>query len=677
MKRFVFLMILCVLTVSVTAQSSRRPGNPLMSEGGGMMGGNRMGGGGRSSGPFKDSLLHRTGLEDSATITYRYLDTSRFSFLDSSVNDYSRRWYIPWTSVFLGNTGNASRSLLFNPILKSGWDHGMHAYDAYTMQMSDVKFYNTTRPYSQLVYVLGSKAEQNISVFHTQNIRYNWNFSFNYRLINSPGFFKNQKTNHNNYVFNTWYVAPKRRYNVFFVALSNKIGGSENGGIKSMNYLDSVPSFSTRFNIPTNFGGSAYEGSSFLSNTIYTGNKYQSISLLLRQQYDFGKKDSVTTDSSVAYFYYPRVRLQHTVQYNRYSFQYFDSRIDTGAYRQFYQFVPAKDTLSVKDKWQVLDNEFAIYQFPDIKNQQQFLKLAAGIQSLKGDFGVKSVTYNTIYLNGEYRNKTRNKKWDMELAGTFYATGSYAGDYHVTAYLKRMIGAKLGYLTLGFQNANRTPSFVNNDLSNFRQFNTAATNFGKENTTVFSALYELPQQKLAVGAKYFLASNYVYFKSYTSSAQEATLFNVLQLQVQKQFKLSRRWNWYLEAYLQQSTGAAPVNLPLLLARSRIAYEGRFFKNLNMSTGVEARYYTPYKADGYSPLLGQFFLQQQETINNLPDITAYIHFRIRSLYLFVRAENLNTVQVSPAFGFLNNNLAAPLQPLPGMLIRFGIYWGFVN
>jgi hypothetical protein len=47
-----------------------------------------------------------------------------------------------------------------------------------------------------------------------------------------------------------------------------------------------------------------------------------------------------------------------------------------------------------------------------------------------------------------------------------------------------------------------------------------------------------------------------------------------------------------------------------------------------------------------------------------------------MYIFVRGENLNTFQVNPS-GFFNNNLVTPLDPTPGLLLRVGIFWGFVN
>jgi hypothetical protein len=122
-----------------------------------------------------------------------------------------------------------------------------------------------------------------------------------------------------------------------------------------------------------------------------------------------------------------------------------------------------------------------------------------------------------------------------------------------------------------------------------------------------------------------------------------------------------------------------VHVPLLYTRNRIAYEGNLgFKNLDIAMGAEVRYRSPYKADNYSPALGQWFFQDSLTIRNAtPDISAYVHFRIKSFKAYVRAENLNTARNLNGFSFTRNNLLAPGYPLPGLQIRVGIYWGFVN
>jgi hypothetical protein len=95
-------------------------------------------------------------------------------------------------------------------------------------------------------------------------------------------------------------------------------------------------------------------------------------------------------------------------------------------------------------------------------------------------------------------------------------------------------------------------------------------------------------------------------------------------------------------------------------------------------GLEAKYRIDYKADNYSPVLGQFFAQDSITIKNkLPDLAAYINFRIRPFTAFFRAENLNTLQNMNGIGFTNNSFIAPGYALPGLQIRLGIFWQFVN
>ena len=174
-------------------------------------------------------------------------------------------------------------------------------------------------------------------------------------------------------------------------------------------------------------------------------------------------------------------------------------------------------------------------------------------------------------------------------------------------------------------------------------------------------------------------TNYTYLTAYYKLKQEGDLFNILQAGLEKIIKIGKRWKWHADIYFQQKIGNAPVNLPLFFTRNRIGYEGNLgFKNLDIAFGTEIRYNTPYKADGYSPVLGRFFFQDSIRISNpMPDISAYVHFRIRSFKSFFRVENLNTLRYNQGLGFTNNNLVSPGYAMPGLQIRLGIYWGFVN
>jgi hypothetical protein len=638
------------------------------------------------SGSTSDSLHHRNKNEDSVTIYYRYLDSSRHYKLDSSINDFTLRFPIPATNVYLGNLGNTSKSILFTPNLKPGWDPGFHAFDIYKRKPEMVRFFNTTRPYSELNYFLGTRTEQIIEVMHTQNVRPNWNASFQYRFINSPGFFQNQNTNHNNILFSSWYEGKRKRYNNYFFVLANHLQSSENGGIKNdEDYLKNTLSFKDRFNIPTVIGGDQSFTTNFFSTDIKTGNRHREFTALMRQQYDLGKKDSIVTDSTVIPLFYPRLRFEHTLQYNTYKYQYFDFNArdlaDSEYYRNNYgiTIIPG-DTIHLRDRWKSLVNDFSIYQFPDAKNQQQFIRLGAKFETLKGEFNADSSSFYNLVFHAEYRNKTRNQKWDVELFGNLYSVGFNSGDYNAHISLKRFVGKRnIGYAEVGFENVNRSPSFLFDTRSSFYLDTAVTTGFNKENSShIFASIYQ-PALKLKLSGDYYLISNYSYFTDYSKLGQYEPLFNFLQISAQKIFKISRHLNWYADVYLQQKTGGAPLHVPLIFTRNRLAFEGNFFRNLNLSTGVEMKYHTAYKADNYSSVLGQFFYQDSITVSNSPDISAFLHFRIRSFKAFVRAENLNTMQVTKdgGFGFTHNNLAAPGYPYPGLQIRLGIWWGFVN
>lgn len=638
------------------------------------------GGGGAAGG--KDSLQKRSSLEDSITISFRFLDSSRLQKFDSSIISYTPKFPVPWDHYHLGNLGNATRSMIFSPVMRGGWDIGFHQYDVYNFTTEDTRFFNTTRPLTSIQYHLGSRLEQMIGLFHTQNILPNWNASFQYRLINSPGFYRNQATNHNNYRFGSWFQSRNKRYQNFFVVAANKLESGENGGIRNdLDYLDTA-GFEERSTIPTKLGTYLEPASlNFLASNIATATRYTTGNFLMRQQYDVvGQKDSIVTDSTVIPLFYPRLRLEHTIAYRTYNYRFIDLEPDSSY--AFYKANYGVDTprlTNLRDTWKVLSNDFSIYQFPDAKNSQQFFKAGARFDMLTGifDTGLTTNRYHNFLVHGEYRNKTRNQKWDIQASGNFFLNGMNAGDYDARISLKRMISKKLGFLELGFGNVNRTPSFPMYDTSSSFYIG-EYRDLDKENSTEIFGFFELPQRRLKLGGRYLLLSNYSYYRDYKQPVQYNTLFNVLQLTAEKQFRIGGKWNWRTWVVVQQLTGNPPVNVPFLLTRNQVGYDGNLgFKNLLTSFGLEVRYFTPYKADRYSPVIGQFFNQNDTTVSmKLPEITAYMHFRIRTFTAYIRVENLNTFDFATG-GFTRNNIYSPDYPYPGMQIRVGVYWDFIN
>ncbi|HJW17405.1 MAG TPA: putative porin [Flavisolibacter sp.] len=642
---------------------------------------------GASGGPGGDSLRSRSKDEEHLTLSYYYLDSSRAHHIDSSILDYSNYYPVPATHINLGNTGTATRSILYAPNLRAGFDPGFHAFDVYKFKVETASLFNTTKPYTQLSYNIATRAEQIIELLLAQNLKPYWSASFQYRMIGAPGTFRNQKTSHNSYQFTSWYQAPSKRYNNYFVIVSNKLQSQESGGIQKTSDLHDPVFSADRYTIPTFLGGDPRFATNFFNTTVYTGNRYNETNFLLRQQYDFGKKDSLVTDSTVIPLFFPRVRFEHTINYGKYRYIFQDLPVstadqrnspDSAYYASRYNIIfPTRDSfIKFQDQWREVTNDFSIYQFPDVKNLQQFIKVGAELQLLSGEVRRSRSLYN-VMGHGEYRNRTKNQKWDIAAFGKLWFNGYNSGDYHAYISLQRLISPNVGSLQVGFENVNRTPPFIYNGSSNFYLDDPAKT-FSKENTLHFFGSVFQPKLRIQLSADYYLISNYLYITDFYKLQQEATLFNVLRINALKTFNIGRHWKWHAQVYLQQKTGAADIHFPTIYTRNLFGYEGTLgFPHLNIAFGTEVRYHTPYKADNYSPVLGQFFYQDSVTIDNNPRIDFYLNFRIRSFKAFLRFENLNTASTVNGFGFTNNDFAAPGYPTPGMITRFGIYWSFIN
>ncbi len=375
--------------------------------------------------------------------------------------------------------------------------------------------------------------------------------------------------------------------------------------------------------------------------------------------------------------FYPRVRFQHTLEYSKNTYIFEDYKPVDSLYRQFYNYILTNDSVYYKDYWQKISNELSIISFPEKKNLNQYLKVGAGLEAITGNFYPYQKKYTNIYVSGEYRNRTRNQKWDVIANGLLYVAGGYTGDYSAYISLKRELSKKVGSLEIGFNDVNRTPSFIyDQTISAFPTLPDAAS-FNKENIARLFVNVSLPITNLQLMGEYYAITNYAYFDGNFTSKQQSALFNLLHVGLEKKFRLNRRFNWYTNVDLQQTAGESPVHVPLIVTRNRIAFEGNFYKNLFLSVGFEIRYYTAYKADGYAPIIGQFYTQSDQTISNRPDVNFYFNFRIKSFKAFLRFENLNTVNPSNSFSFTERNFSAPFYPVRALWFRIGIWWNFVN
>lgn len=623
-----------------------------------------------------DSLQKRDQLADSITIYYKYYNTNELRKLDTTVNDFFVHYPLPYTSYQLGNLGNASKSYLFSPLTNAGWDAGFHSFDTYFYTLAQTPFYETTRPYTEFAYLLGGKGEQLVEVKHTQNKKQQLNFSFDYRFSNAPGSLKNQSANLNNMRITAHFQSKRKRYESYYVLLTNKAASSENGGLVNAARLDSL-SLNNPYELESRLGISGASFRNPFNTAIATGTIYKENAFIWKQTYDLGQKDSIVKDTIVTHLFYPRLRFQNEIKLQQYQYLFQDNNPSIANYLNYFDII-IDTTAAIKhtDNWSILTNEFSLISYPDKKNSNQFLQLGAGYNQMSGKFsGMENWSNHNLYSFGVYKNKTRNQLWDMLAGGKLFLNGYHAGDYEASLALSRILSKKGSYLSFSFQNTNRTPSLNRLGITQFPV--NAMSGIQKEN--LVSVTGKLGNGNLGWKAEfnYQFINNYQYFSTGFQPAVYERALSYMRAQIENKIKISAHWNWYNQLTAQVVDANAPVNIPLLITRQRFAFEGIFYKNLNLSTGLELIYHTNYKADAYFPFTGQFYLQNSYTVTNRPSANLFMHFMIKRFKGYIRLENLNTLL--PTSEKLGNayNFSAKNYPTTGVWFRVGIWWNFIN
>lgn len=657
MRSFIITFLLLVVVSQVRAQLSNRFSNI------------GRGGGGGSTQTTKDtSSTHE--VPDTLTITYRRLGEPTDYRIDSSIADFNGPFLrLPANYLFLGNNGSPARPVAFTPRMTAGFDAGYHSFDAYGFNHENARIYNTTKPYSELNYMIGSQQEQQLGVLHTQNRTDRFNFGFEYQKVYSPGYFRSQTADHNIYRITARYNSKNQRYHAYVSYFYNKYTNGENGGIKRDSDLED-PKYGQRKTIDVNLGNDVATTSSLFNSTIPVKSQQNQAGFLVMQQYDWGKGDTIHVNDTTEYYKFdPVFRVQYTFKYSNDQLAYTDPVPDTFYYTRKYGWAYSGDTVRAQNAFKTISNDISLVQFPIRGNQGHFITAGARIDNITGTFLDSDIKFSNLAIHGEYRNKTKNQKWDFQALGELYMAGENIGDYKVSGFLSRYLNPTLGNVRLGFSNVNREPSYVYKYFtSNYDSWYNST--LGKENITKLQFIADNDKLKYNLTVNYYIINNYTYLSNYYTSAQASGVFNILEVLFSKHFQL-KHWNWYADFAIQQLHGSAPVNIPSLWTRHRIAYENKLFTNLNMMVGLEGKYMTAYKADDYSPVIGQFVYQDTQTVKYYaPDLAAFLHIRVKSLSAYIRAENLNTF-------FANNNFAGPHYPYNNFTFRLGLRWWFVN
>ncbi len=276
---------------------------------------------------------------------------------------------------------------------------------------------------------------------------------------------------------------------------------------------------------------------------------------------------------------------------------------------------------------------------------------------------------NNLFLTGRL-NFSPGERLRIQTYGHL-GIGANAGDFRISGDLFLNL-KKIGNLRIEAVNQLYSPSLLHEQFF-VTQTELWNNDFGKILETSVSGKYSLPLLRFSVGGQYHLTNNLVYFDT-AGMPRQAGALSVFQLIVTQDFKVGpfHLDNW---GGLQKSTSEV-LRLPEIYSKHSLYFLGKIFKKVMMvKVGVDARLATAYTAPSYNPLIGQFYLQNEQSLPFTPLLDFFLSFKVQTFRFFAKIENL-LPSATQRYYFQTDDYPLPYGLGNGGL-RLGINWRLVD
>ena len=532
-------------------------------------------------------------------------------------------------------------------------EFGVRAKHFNYLETEDINYYHVPTPLTELFFKTAFKQGQLLDAFFTSNTSKQFNFSIGYKGLRSLGTYQNILSSTGNLRMTASYKTKNNRYIANAHFTSQDILNQENGGLTE----ESVRFFRAgdedlldRARVDVNFqdaegffiGKRTYlnhhykilnNRDSLSFNEIRIGHVFQ----LEDKTYDYKQslQSDVFGEAKRENFLFDRVKLEEL--YNELNLSYTNNIIGKvffnashTNYNYGYDKILISPTETIPNR--LKGDVFAVgaKYFKTINQLNLKAEIGANVSGdFSGNFILAEAHFSLnddITLKASLNNNTVAPNYNMQL---------YQSDYNEYNWKNNLNTIKTQQLEFGVL----TNKWVNVNLQ--------VTNI----------------------------NDYVYFSKATDSSQIEVFQNpeairYLKLQVQKEFKYR---NFALDNTIEFQTVDDPnnsINVPEIITRNTLYYSNHVFKKaMFLQTGITFKYFTKYNMDAYSPLLSEFYVQNNEEFGAFPLIDFFVNAKIRQTRIYLKAEHLNSSFTGRDY------FSAPGYPYRDFTVRFGLVWDF--
>ena len=599
---------------------------------------------------------------------------------------------------YLGNLGAPRMSRIFFDRKEESQFFFTDPYDQTVLRPEDVTFTNTLSPYTNLTYYKSFNSrysEERFKSYFAINANKKLGFGFYVDYVYGRGMYNNQSTA----FFNGGLFASYRgdKYDMHFIFNNDNLKMRENGGITDDRYITDPLDMAegkkqyTSNDIPTLLN------KTWNHNTSYHG--------FLTQRFNLGfyeeKEDSTQADSiSVSEKFVPVTSFIHTLELDFNGRKYItqDDAQNRELYEQTYfgndsidkdRRTSVRNTLGISlregfNKWAkagltaFITHEYRDFSLPDSTD-------------VPGQRIIKHYKENVLYAGGELQ-KEQGNLLHYKILGEVAIAGEDAGQFRLEGNgdLNLNLFGDSVRLDVNAYVKNLNPVFFyrnfhskhywwdNNDLSKIMRTRLEGKLSSKKLGTTLRAGVENIKNYTYLANTSVPVTNQsgqiVSFKNNAAVFQHSGNIQVFTAMLQQKLKFGI-FHLDGEVVYQKSSEQSILPLPALSAYGNLYLKTGLAKNvLQVELGADVRYFTKYNAPDYSPVIGQFYLQNPEneiSIGGCPMIDVYANLHLKRTRIFVMLYNANQTMGNSRY-FL-----APHYPISPRILKLGISWNFFD
>ena len=630
----------------------------------------------------KPNANGRIGLDDSTRVVYG--PTSTKYFLEEDVFNNRKRLYTIDTTMDgihnynfvqrnrnlytdLGNLGTAIRPIFYKAPEQIGTLLGYDAFSLYTFKPSQVRYFNTKSPFSNIIYVPGGNDQDLLQFELSRNIDSLWNvginvqrISSNKQLIDRTATADNTAISHWDFMVHSNYQTKNKKYSLLAYFNLSDHNSNDQGGVVVETGRDLQNMLQLSGNRPLLTNASTRD----LSYNFHVYHEYAG---------------------------YKAFQIYQVIDYQTRKVQFKDANFTNGWQSGFYPYVFSKDGISrfkfPKDTAQITKiGGITKLALDSIYNESQYsnLEFKSGIKGFYKGFNYRLHLRNRFLNFNNPLSKVFSRPNQQEyflglwLNQYFKDSTRFFGEFEKSINSKdfRLNGEFQGkWLNIGGNYTSASPTFVQQSTYNngFRWQKSldnkkldSLTNVENINIFAYTTL-KVKQLTIRPSVDLTKISGYIYYDTLSYVKQAENDIDIIRAGLGVDFRKGNFSTTNQIFVTAKSDADNLIRIPSLFINSCLAYNLLFKKKLFIQTGVELSYKSSYYADAYIPAIQQFHLQDKQEILGYLQADVFADMRINRVRLFLKFAHVNQ-------GLFNGGYyASPSFAGMGRTFEFGVHW----